>query len=118
MAGEPTAALDRQSGREVVELMQQLARETRCAVLLVTHDSRILDIADRILTLEDGRIEETDLAFDRVLGELNEFMTLLARYPTAFHSLDAVYFMAFRAVFLLNRIAGGLVEDVEVETKG
>ena len=94
MADEPTAALDSQSGREVVELMQQLARETRCAVLLVTHDSRILDIADRILTLEDGRIEETDLAFDRVLGELNESMTLLARYPTAFHSLDAVSSMA------------------------
>jgi putative ABC transport system ATP-binding protein len=56
LADEPTAALDRKSGREVVELMQQLAKQQGCAILLVTHDNRILDIADRILTLEDGRI--------------------------------------------------------------
>jgi putative ABC transport system ATP-binding protein len=56
LADEPTAALDRKSGREVVELLQQLARQQGCAILLVTHDNRILDVADRILTLEDGRI--------------------------------------------------------------
>jgi len=56
LADEPTAALDKQTGREVVEIMQRLAKERGCAVLLVTHDNRILDIADRILTLEDGRI--------------------------------------------------------------
>lgn len=56
LADEPTAALDRKSGREVVELLQQLARKSGCAILLVTHDNRILDVADRILTLEDGRI--------------------------------------------------------------
>ncbi|MBD2551173.1 ATP-binding cassette domain-containing protein [Microcystis elabens FACHB-917] len=56
LADEPTAALDSRSGREVVLLMQRLAREQGCTILLVTHDSRILDIADRTLSLEDGRL--------------------------------------------------------------
>ena len=56
LADEPTAALDKKSGREVVELLQNLARAQRCTILLVTHDNRILDIADRIVTLEDGRL--------------------------------------------------------------
>jgi putative ABC transport system ATP-binding protein len=56
LADEPTAALDRASGREVVDILQRLAKEQGCAILLVTHDNRILDVADRILTLEDGRI--------------------------------------------------------------
>jgi putative ABC transport system ATP-binding protein len=57
LADEPTAALDRKTGREVVELLQNLAKQEGCAILLVTHDNRILDLADRILTLEDGRID-------------------------------------------------------------
>lgn len=56
LADEPTAALDRRSGREVVEILQQLARQQGATILLVTHDHRILDVADRILALEDGRI--------------------------------------------------------------
>ena len=56
LADEPTAALDRHAGREVVDLLHTLAEERSCAILLVTHDSRIVDIADRILTLEDGRL--------------------------------------------------------------
>lgn len=56
LADEPTAALDKKSGREVVEILHQLAKRNGCAILLVTHDNRILDIADRIMTLEDGRI--------------------------------------------------------------
>ncbi len=54
LADEPTAALDRQSGRDVVELMQRLAKEKGTSILLVTHDNRILDIADRIINMEDG----------------------------------------------------------------
>jgi putative ABC transport system ATP-binding protein len=54
LADEPTAALDKQSGRDVVEIMQRLAKEQHCAILLVTHDNRILDIADRIIHMEDG----------------------------------------------------------------
>ena len=49
LADEPTAALDKKSGRDVVELMQKLAKEQGCTILLVTHDNRILDIADRII---------------------------------------------------------------------
>lgn len=56
LADEPTSSLDSHSGRNVVEIIQQLAREEGCAVLLVTHDSRILDIADRVLHMEDGRL--------------------------------------------------------------
>jgi putative ABC transport system ATP-binding protein len=56
LADEPTAALDSKSGRDVVELMQKLAREQGCTILLVTHDNRILDVADRLVELEDGRI--------------------------------------------------------------
>lgn len=56
LADEPTAALDRKSGRDVVEIIQKLAKERSCTILLVTHDNRILDIADRLLYMEDGRL--------------------------------------------------------------
>ncbi|MBW4694049.1 MAG: DevA family ABC transporter ATP-binding protein [Lyngbya sp. HA4199-MV5] len=56
LADEPTAALDKKSGRDVVELMQKLAKEQHCTILLVTHDNRILDIADRIVYMENGRL--------------------------------------------------------------
>jgi len=58
LADEPTAALDSQTGREVVELLRRLARDQGCAVLMVTHDPRILDIADRLVRMEDGRLLE------------------------------------------------------------
>ncbi len=58
LADEPTAALDRQSGGEVMELVSSLARERGLAVLIVTHDSRIRGVADRILNMEDGQIGE------------------------------------------------------------
>jgi putative ABC transport system ATP-binding protein len=59
LADEPTAALDKKSGRDVVELMQRLAKEQGCTILMVTHDNRILDIADRIISMEDGRLIQT-----------------------------------------------------------
>ncbi|MFB2769937.1 DevA family ABC transporter ATP-binding protein [Pelatocladus sp. BLCC-F211] len=61
LADEPTAALDSKSGREVVEIMQLLAKEQQCAILMVTHDNRVLDIADKIIHIEDGRIIKEDL---------------------------------------------------------
>ena len=57
LADEPTAALDSRTGREVVELLRRLAREQSCAVLMVTHDPRIVDVADRLLRMEDGRLK-------------------------------------------------------------
>ena len=56
LADEPTAALDSGTGREVVELLKRLAREQACSVLMVTHDPRILDVADRLVKMEDGRL--------------------------------------------------------------
>ena len=56
LADEPTAALDKDSGRAVVELFQELAATEGCGVLIVTHDNRILDAADRIINMIDGRI--------------------------------------------------------------
>ena len=56
LADEPTAALDKHTGREVVDLMSTLAHEHGTTIILVTHDNRILDVADRILNMEDGRL--------------------------------------------------------------
>ena len=56
LADEPTAALDSTTGREVVDLLKRLAREQACSVLMVTHDPRILDVADRLVRMEDGRL--------------------------------------------------------------
>ena len=56
LADEPTAALDSKSGHDVVEIMHRLAKEQGCTILIVTHDNRILDVADRIIELEDGRL--------------------------------------------------------------
>ena len=56
LADEPTAALDKQSGSEVVHLLRDLAKKRGAPILMVTHDPRILDIADRVVTMEDGRI--------------------------------------------------------------
>jgi putative ABC transport system ATP-binding protein len=62
LADEPTAALDSVSGREVVTLLQQLARRQNRPVLMVTHDPRVLDIADRIMEMQDGRLSQRVLA--------------------------------------------------------
>jgi putative ABC transport system ATP-binding protein len=96
LADEPTASLDKQSGRDVVDLMNDLARRQGCAVLLVTHDNRILDIADRLVHLEDGRLASftqavaTDsqrmleaLARTTRKGELSHRMAELALGPFA-----------------------------------
>jgi len=58
LADEPTAALDKKSGRDVVNIMHDLAKQQGCTILLVTHDNRILDIADRIVYMEDGRLSK------------------------------------------------------------
>lgn len=57
LADEPTAALDSESGRLVMEMLTNLARRENSAVVLVTHDDRVLKYADRIVHIEDGRIQ-------------------------------------------------------------
>jgi putative ABC transport system ATP-binding protein len=66
LADEPTAALDKVSGREVVEMLKELCQQEGCTVLLVTHDSRILDVADRIVNMIDGRIASEILVEETV----------------------------------------------------
>lgn len=56
MADEPTAALDSQSGHDVIMLLRELANEKGATVLMVTHDPRIIDVADQVTYLEDGKL--------------------------------------------------------------
>ena len=56
LADEPPASLDKHTGREIVEILRRLARDNGVTIVLVTHDNRIMDIADRVLSLEDGRL--------------------------------------------------------------
>jgi putative ABC transport system ATP-binding protein len=62
LADEPTASLDGATGREAVNLIQKLAKESGCTIILVTHDNRILDIADRLIHLVDGKLDTTKSA--------------------------------------------------------
>lgn len=75
LADEPTASLDKNSGRDVVERMKFLAKEHGTTILLVTHDNRILDIADRIVHLEDGRLSTFT---DSVIANNQQMMAMLA----------------------------------------
>lgn len=65
LGDEPTAALDKESGRAVVKLMQELAKEQKTTIIMVTHDNKILDVADRIIIVEEGRLanEQQEEAF-------------------------------------------------------
>ncbi len=76
LADEPTAALDEQSGREVVTLFQELARDEGCTIIIVTHDNRILDVADRIVNMVDGRIKS-----DVAVQETSVICEFLKQYP-------------------------------------
>ena len=81
LADEPTAALDKESGKRVIELFQELTRNDGCSVLIVTHDNRVLDSADRIVNMVDGRI-----ASDVRVKESVRICEFLARCP-AFSTL-------------------------------
>jgi putative ABC transport system ATP-binding protein len=66
LADEPTAALDEKSGAAVIQILQQLAREQSCTSLIVTHDSRIMNEANRIVDLERGRIVSNIVVAERL----------------------------------------------------
>jgi putative ABC transport system ATP-binding protein len=76
LADEPTASLDKRSGREVADLLHRLAREQGCAVLLVTHDNRILDFADRVIYMEDGRLVSSTTA---VIDNTRQFLRTIVQ---------------------------------------
>lgn len=66
LADEPTAALDSHTGRSVLELLCELAHERNRAVVIVTHDSRIVDLGDRLVRLEDGKISSVERLGERL----------------------------------------------------
>lgn len=74
MADEPTAALDSHSGHRVIELLRKLAKEEGCTVLVVTHDPRIIDVADQVTYLEDGELRKEEEK-DRKRGGEGEIST-------------------------------------------
>ncbi|MCE9605314.1 MAG: ATP-binding cassette domain-containing protein [Planctomycetia bacterium] len=76
LADEPTAALDKESGRDVVNLLKKYAKEQLTTILIVTHDNRILDVADRIVNMVDGRIIS-----DVVISESQAICEFLRRVP-------------------------------------
>ena len=78
LADEPTAALDRETGRQVMSLLQTLAREHGSTIIIVTHDNRILDVADRILNMVDGRIVSNVLVAESVI--ICEFLRKCAAF--------------------------------------
>lgn len=62
LADEPTAALDSQRGRQVMELFRKVAHERGSAVIVVTHDHRALDVFDRTYEMEDGRLIQSSMS--------------------------------------------------------
>lgn len=69
LADEPTANLDSKIGHEIMRLLRNIAKEQGRSVIIVSHDQRIKDIADRVLWLEDGEFKETvSMAIDPVCG--------------------------------------------------
>jgi putative ABC transport system ATP-binding protein len=84
LADEPTAALDKESGRDVVTILKSLAEEEHATIFIVTHDTRILDVADRIINLIDGRIA-SDVAVKQTV-KIVEFLQkcpIFAQQPVA-----------------------------------
>ena len=71
LGDEPTAALDKESGRRVVNLMKELVETEKTTIIMVTHDNKILDVADRIIIVEDGRLanKEQEEAFVRKMRD-------------------------------------------------
>jgi putative ABC transport system ATP-binding protein len=58
LADEPTGNLDSKTGQKIGEILRNLAKKRKTTVIVVTHDNRIENIADRILYLEDGMIKD------------------------------------------------------------
>jgi len=87
LADEPTAALDSTSGRTVIELLQRLARAQGRAVVMVTHDPRVLSFGDRIIHLEDGRIVREEAGVTKAM-EASSFLKALPAEPAMAHEFS------------------------------
>ncbi|MEP5569332.1 MAG: ATP-binding cassette domain-containing protein [Halioglobus sp.] len=109
LADEPTASLDKESGRNVVNLIQHLCREQGASVVLVTHDNRILDVADRILHLEDGEIKSISEA---MASSTSQMLKLLDQHDPA----SSQYLSAFSVALTRVALADGSIDESETET--
>ncbi len=75
LADEPTGNLDRKTGREIIELLRELNQEKQVTIISATHDLKMLDVSDRILWVQDGRIarnqrrDEVDLDLGQIGAE-------------------------------------------------
>jgi putative ABC transport system ATP-binding protein len=85
LADEPTAALDLTNGRLIMTIFRRLAHAEHRAVVVVTHDSRMLDLADRIVSLEDGRIQPDPAPHHEAGGPIGSSGALL-RGCRGFHA--------------------------------
>jgi putative ABC transport system ATP-binding protein len=107
LADEPTASLDKKSGRDVVDRLHDLAKKEGTAVVLVTHDNRILDVADRIIHLEEGRLSSFSEA---VRASTQRLMATLARSNRTAEVVEQV------AAMPATQFAGFL-EDLTAEAR-
>lgn len=112
LADEPTASLDKATGREVIDRLRGLALQQGTSVLLVTHDHRILDVADRILHLEDGRLESLTSAVMSSTENLMASLASTARSGGLVRQLEAL--SGPRFLDLLERVTDETRRFVEV----
>ena len=108
LADEPTASLDKKSGRDVVDRLHDLAKKEGTAVVLVTHDNRILDVADRIIHLEEGRLSSFSEA---VRASTQHLMATLARSSRTAEVVQQVADMPATQF-------AGFLEDLTAEARG
>lgn len=97
LADEPTANLDSRTGHKVVEILNQIAKEKGKSIVIVSHDMRIMDIADRVLQLEDGKLSEAGdfVAEDVVCGMIIQKARAVAK--TAYKGED--YYFCSRTCY-------------------
>jgi putative ABC transport system ATP-binding protein len=112
LADEPTASLDKGAGRQVVQLIHDLARRHGSAVLLVTHDDRILDIADRIVHLEDGRLVSFTAAVTTNAQRLLDALTRTTRKGELVGKMRDLPLASFSS--LLERVTAELDQFLHV----
>lgn len=101
LADEPTAALDKENGRRVMDLFKNLTRKRGCSVLIVSHDNRIFGVADRIVNMVDGCIES-----DTAVTESVAITRFLEKCPV-FEGIDPKITLRLASIMDRERHAGG-----------
>ena len=90
LADEPTGNLDTKSGTKVIQLLKSLARNRNKTLLIVTHDQKIAEMTDRIITLEDGKIAEI-----RDVGDSNPKQALARELDIPGHLVERLFSMGY-----------------------